>query len=64
MFGCWLVVGIVCSFGFFVVSEWISFILKIAGRFSPLAVTVLKFLKLDLIDHKHCGAVVVKCLSS
>lgn len=29
-----------------------------------MAVAVLKFLKLDLIDHKHCGVVVVKCFSS
>lgn len=32
--------------------------------FFLMAVTVLKFLKLDLIDHKYYGVVVVKCSSS
>lgn len=32
VFGCWLVVAIVCLIGVLVFSEWISFMLKITGR--------------------------------
>lgn len=32
VFGCWLVVAIVCLIGVLVFNEWISFMLKITGR--------------------------------